>query len=166
MKWGLKIFLKYIHPSVALRDSRLRSPSYISASPTSRFFSAGPCFVSSSTVRPNQSSINSSYLNQDVGPLKRGGFFVLIPRPAYIVLSTLRDMLQPVILLISFFCFLMGSHQRLPHSHSSLGLLKLSCNTHSRGTLFATRSSAFTTQQPRSAATLWLLVCYFCGNLT
>ena len=75
MKWGLKIFLKYIHPSVALRDSRLRSPSYISASPTSRFFSAGPCFVSSSTARPNQSSINSSYLNQDVGPSKSGGIF-------------------------------------------------------------------------------------------
>ena len=65
-----------------------------------------------------------------------------------------------------FFCFLMGSHQRLPRSHSSLGLLELSCNTHSRGTLFATRSSAFTTQQPPSAATLWLLVCYFCGNRT
>ena len=98
-------------------------------------------------------------------PIKKWWIFFLIPLPAYIVMSTLRDMLQPVILLI-LFCFLMGSHQSLPHSHSSLGLLKLSCNTHSRGTLFATRSSAFTTQQPRSAATLWLLVCYFCGNRT
>ena len=62
------VFLKYLTPSVALRDSRLRSPLCISASPTSRFFSAGPRSVTSSTVRSNQSSINSSYLNQDVDP--------------------------------------------------------------------------------------------------
>ena len=81
-KWGLNVFLKHLTPSVALRDSRLSSPSYISASPTSRFFSAGPRFVSSSTVRSNQSSINSSYLNQDVDPSESGGFFVVIPLPA------------------------------------------------------------------------------------
>ena len=79
MKWGLKVFLKYLTPSVTLRDSRSSSPLYISASPTSRFFSAGPRFVSSSTVRSNQSSINSSYLNQDVDPAKSSGLFVVIP---------------------------------------------------------------------------------------
>ena len=71
MKWSLNVFLKYLTPSVALRDSRLSSPLYISASPTSRLFSACPRFVSSNTVRSNQSSINSSYLNQDVDPLKK-----------------------------------------------------------------------------------------------
>ena len=80
-------------------------------------------------------------------------------------MSTLRDMLQSMILLI-LLCILMGSHQNLPHSHSSLELLKFSSNTHSRGTLFATRSSTFTTQQPRSAATLWLLICSFYVNCT
>ena len=75
MKWCLKIILKCFYPSVALRDSRLWSPLYISASPTSRFFSAGPRSVFSSTGRPNQYSINSSYLNQDVGPSKSGGIF-------------------------------------------------------------------------------------------
>ena len=42
-----------------------------------------------------------------------------------------------------------------------LGLLKFSRNTHSRGISFATRSSTLTTQQPRSATTLWLLICFF-----
>ena len=65
-----------------LKDSRLSSPLCMSASPTSRFFSAGPRFVSSSTVRPNQSSINSVYLIQDVDPSKRGGIIVVIPLPA------------------------------------------------------------------------------------
>ena len=55
MKWGLNVFLKYLTPSVALRDSRLSSPLYISASSRSRFFSASPRFVSSSTPRFNQS---------------------------------------------------------------------------------------------------------------
>ena len=82
MKGSLNVSLKYLTPSVALRDSRSSSPLYISASPTSRLFSAGPCFVSSSTVRSNQSSINSSYFNQDVGPSKSGGFCVVIPLPA------------------------------------------------------------------------------------
>ena len=82
MKWCLNIFLKYFTPSVALRDSGKSSPLYMSASPTSRFFSSGPRFVSSSTVKSNQSSINSSYLNQDVDPSKSGGIFVVIPLPA------------------------------------------------------------------------------------
>ena len=83
----------------------------------------------------------------------------------HIVISTLRDMLQPMILLI-LLCILTGTHQNLPHNHASLGLLKFSSTTHSRGTLFATRSSTLTTQQPRSATTLWLLACSFCGNRT
>ena len=53
-----------------------------SASSTSRFFSAGPRFSASTTGRSNQSSINSSYLNQEVGPSKSGGIFVVIPHPA------------------------------------------------------------------------------------
>ena len=57
-------------------------------------------------------------------------------------MSTRRDMLQPMILVIHF-CFRMGNHQNLPHNHSSLGLLKSSCNTHLRGTLFTTRSSLY-----------------------
>ena len=77
------------------------------------------------------------------------------------VMSTLCDMFQPVILLI-LLCTLMGSHQNLPHSHSSFGLLMFSSNPHSRGTLFATRSLTFTKQQLRSATNLWLLICSFC----
>ena len=142
MKWSLNVFLKYLTPSVALRDSLLSSPLYISASPTSRLFSAGPRFVSSNTVRSNQSSINSSYLNQDVDPLKkkRLAFVLWFHSLLYIIMSTLRDMLQSMILLI--FCTLMGSHQNLPHN--PLGLLKSSSNTHSRGILFTIRSSTFT----------------------
>ena len=79
MKWGLNVSLKYLTPPVALRDSRSSGPLYLSASPTSRFFSAGPRFVSPSTVRSNRSSINSSCLNQDVDPSKSGGIFVVIP---------------------------------------------------------------------------------------
>ena len=41
-----EVFLKYLTPSVAHRYFRLRSPLCISASPTSRFFSAGPRCVS------------------------------------------------------------------------------------------------------------------------
>ena len=41
-------------------------------------FSAGPRFSASSTIRSNQSSINSSYLKQDVDPPKKGGIFVVI----------------------------------------------------------------------------------------
>ena len=51
MKCGLNVFP--MTPSVALIDSQLSSLLYIFASPTSRFFSAGPRFVSSSTeVQP------------------------------------------------------------------------------------------------------------------
>ena len=49
---------------------------------------------------------------------------------------------------------MMRSYQKLPHGHSSLGLLKSSSDTHSRETLFTTRSSTLNTQQPRSATTL------------
>ena len=72
-------FQKHLTPSVALKDSRLRSPLCISASPTSRFFSAGPRLASSSTTKSNQASINSSNLNQDVDPSKSGGICVVIP---------------------------------------------------------------------------------------
>ena len=41
-----------------------------------------------------------------------------------------------------FLCFQLGSHQDLPHSHSSLTFLKFSNNTHSRGILCTTRSSS------------------------
>ena len=75
MKWGLNVPLKYLTPSSALRDSRLRSPLCISASSTSLFFSAGPRFPASSTVRSRQSSISSTYLNQEVGPINNVGFF-------------------------------------------------------------------------------------------
>ena len=55
MKWGLNVSLKCLASSAVLRGSRSRSPLYISASPTSLFFSAGPRFSASSTVRYNQS---------------------------------------------------------------------------------------------------------------
>ena len=42
MKWGLNVSLKYLTPSTVFRDSRSRSPLYISASPTKWFLSAGP----------------------------------------------------------------------------------------------------------------------------
>ena len=41
-----------------------------------------------------------------------------------------------------------------------------SCEPGVCSTRFATRSSTSTTKQPRSATTLWLLVCSFCGNRT
>ena len=67
-------------PPAALRDSQICRPLCRSASPTSLFFSAGPRFSASSTVRSNQSSIISSYLNQDVDPSKR--WIAVIPLPA------------------------------------------------------------------------------------
>ena len=42
----------------------------------------GLVFLIQSTVRSNQSSINSSHLNQDVDPSKRFGIFHAIPLPA------------------------------------------------------------------------------------
>ena len=82
----------------------------------------------------------------------------MIPLPAVCEYCRLwRDMLQPMIILI-LLCILMGSHQKLPHSHSSLGLLKFSSDTHSRGTLFATRSSTL----PRNnRAPLSLCGCWY-----
>ena len=77
MKGGLNVTLKYWTPVVVLRDSRL-SPLFISATPTSRFFSACPRFVSSSALKSRQSSINSS-LNFDVDPSKSGGFLFVTP---------------------------------------------------------------------------------------
>ena len=71
-----------LDPSSALRDSRLRSPLYFSAIPKSLFFSAGPHLLASSTVRSSQSSISSSYLNQEVNQSKSGGFFQVIPLAA------------------------------------------------------------------------------------
>ena len=82
MKWGLNVSMKYLTPSSALRDSRLRSPLCICASPTCLFFSAGLRFPASSTVRSSQSSISSSYLNQEVDTSKNGGDFVVIPLAA------------------------------------------------------------------------------------
>ena len=91
MKWSPNVFLKYLH--------RLLSEIL-------RFFSAGPRFVSSSTAKSNQSSINASYLNHDVD--------------------------------------------------SSKNCVFVCCDS----------TSTFTTQQPRSATALWLLVCSFCGSRT
>ena len=133
MKWDLNLSLKYLTPSAVFRCSQSTSPLNTSASPTSLFFSFGPRFSASSTVRSNQSSINSSYLNQNVDPSKRDGIFVVIPLPA--------DMLQPMIRPV-FLCFQLGSHQDLPHGHASLTLLKFSNNTHSRGILCTTRFSS------------------------
>ena len=58
--------------------------------------------------------------------------------------SALHNMFQPMIRMIRlvFLCCLLGSHQDLPHSHSSLTLLKVSNNTHLRGILCTTRSSS------------------------
>ena len=125
------------------------SPLCVSASPTSLFLSAGPLFISSSTVRSNQSSINSSYLNQDVDRSASGGIFVVIPLPAE---KSNVDSARYAPANDSFdsFSYLTGSHQNLPRNHSSLGLLKPSNNTHSLGTMFTTRSSTSTTQQSRS----------------
>ena len=83
MKWGLNEFLKYLTPSVALRDSRLSSLLCISASPISRFFSAGPRFISSSTkVQPIFDQLLVFNLSQDVDPSKSGVICVVIPLPA------------------------------------------------------------------------------------
>ena len=82
MKWSLKVSLKYLTPSSALRGSWLKSPLCISASPTSLFLSAGPRFPFPSTVRSNLSALSSSYRNQDVDPSKSGGIFVVIPLSA------------------------------------------------------------------------------------
>ena len=82
MKWGLKVSWKYLTPSSALRDSRLRSPWNFSAIPTSLCFSAGPRLLTWNTARSSQSSISSSYLNHEVGPSKSGGIFVVIPLAA------------------------------------------------------------------------------------
>ena len=82
MKWSLKVSWKYLTPSSALRDSRLRSNLYFSAIPTSLCFSAGPRLLTWSTARSSQSSISSSYLKHEVGPSKSGGIFVVIPLAA------------------------------------------------------------------------------------
>ena len=65
---------KYLTPSSAFRDSRLRSPfTRFCNSEISLFFSAGPRWLTSSTVRSSQSSISSSYLNQELDPSKSCG---------------------------------------------------------------------------------------------
>ena len=69
---------QYLTPLAALRYSRLSNPLYGSASTNSLFFRAGPRLSASSTGRSNQSSINSSYSNQDVDPSKRGGILSVI----------------------------------------------------------------------------------------
>ena len=121
MKWCLNVSLKYLTPSSALRDSRLRSPLCISPSPTSLFFSAGPRFPASTTVRSSQSSI--SY--QEVDPSNGVGMFVVIPLAA---VHWSVDSARYAPTIDSTGCVLLrwlGSHQDLPHSHSSSVLLKL-----------------------------------------
>ena len=94
-------------------------------------------------------------------PSKSGGIVVVTSLPAvYCNIESARyaptnDSFD------SYFVSGWDCHQNLPRNHSSLGLLKFSSNTHSRGTSFATRSSTFTTQPQRSFTTLWLLVCSF-----
>ena len=158
MKWSLHVFLKYLTPSVALRDSRLSSPSYTSASPTSRFFCVGPRFVSSSTVISNQYPINSSYFNQDVDPVKKWWNFSCDSTSCCtIVMPTLRDVLQPD----SVDYFLSSVSQSL-----IVGIVEVLKQYPLTRDLVRDKILYFTTQQPRSATTLWLLVCSFCGNRT
>ena len=137
MKWGLNVSLKYLTPSCALRDSRLRSSLCISASPTSLFFTAGPRLLPSSTVRSNQSSISSSHLNQEVTPLNSGGIFVVISLAAVhwsvdsARYAPTKDSTGIVFRRFGSQCDLphhsllkeLRSHQDLPHNHSSLVLL-------------------------------------------
>ena len=84
IKWNLNVFLKYLTPSVALRDSRSSSPLYISASPTSRLFSAGPtfCFFEHCKVQPVFDQL--LVFKPGCWPIKRisVGNFVVIPLPA------------------------------------------------------------------------------------
>ena len=94
-------------------------------------------------LRSNQSSINSSFSNQDVDPSKRRGIFVVIPPPAVYTLVGSARCAQTIDSAGFSLFFKWESHQDLPHGHSSLTLLKFSSNTHSRGISCTTRSSTF-----------------------
>ena len=140
MKWCLKVSLKYLTPSSALRGSWLRSPLYISASPTSLFLSAGPRFPFPSTVRSNLSFLLS------------------------VDLLILRDMLQPKIRpFCLFFCwevikiFLIVTHDW--HCWNSQTI-----RTHTGPS--ARQDLLLLCNKPRSATTVSLLICSFCVKRT
>ena len=140
---------EYLSPSAALRGSRSKSPLYISASPTSLFFSAGPRFSASSTV-VDQLLI----LKPNVDPSKIGGIFVVIPLP---VVHCSVD-----------------STRYAPTKHSA-GLSLLSAGKSSRSSSWSFNSQKTPTyagscarQDPllcntttSSATTLWLLILFF-----
>ena len=160
---GLNVSLKYLTPSSTVRDSRSRSPLYVSASPTSLFFSAGPCV--SSTVRSNQSSINFSFLNQDVDPPKSGQIFVAIPLPYCSLICRLCAICSNQVFGQSFFVSLLKNHLNFPHSHSLLTFLKVLYNIRSRGILCTRRSSSL---QFNDALRNHFVnvICSFCVNRT
>ena len=144
MKWSLNVSLKYLTRFSALRDSRSRSPLCIFMHLRQVCSSVLVlAFLLSSTAGSNQSSINSSYLNQKVDPSKSVWNLCSDTTSCCPVTSRLCATCSSRRFVRFISVFLMGSHQHLPHSHSSLVLLKFSSKIHSRETLYATRSSSF-----------------------
>ena len=162
MKWGLNVSQKYLTPSSALTDSRLRSPVHIVAAPKSLFFNASPRLLTWSTARSSQSSIGSSYLNKEVDPSKSGWIFVVIQCAAvHWSVDSARN--APTIDSAVVLGFSKGNHQELRHSHSSV-LLRL-WTTPTQRNLLLDKIHFFWNNQ-RSATTLWLLCCSFCADCT
>ena len=151
MKWGLNLSLKYLTPSAAFRGCGSRSFLCISASPTSLFFSVAPGFSASSTLRSNQSSINSTFLNQDVDPSEKWCHLCRDPSSCC-----------PLIGRLCAIC----SNQNSA-CLSSLTLLKISIPTHAGSC--ARQDPLLCNSTTRSATTLWFLwlsICSFCVDRT
>ena len=74
-KYVLEVFTPWSVFKMSLSNSFL----YTDASPTSLFFSAGPCLSVANVVKSTQSSMSSSYWNHDGFQSNNGGIFVVIP---------------------------------------------------------------------------------------
>ena len=139
---------------------------YIFSSPTCRFFSAGPRFVSSSTVKSNQSSINSSHSNQNVDRSKSGGICVVDPLPA---VYCNVDCGRYVPTNDSFDSFLY-SDGKSPKSSSLpliVGIVEVLKQYPLTRDFVRDKILYFYHATTRaSATTLWLLICSFCVHRT
>ena len=165
IKSDLNVSLKFLTPAATLTDSRSSSPLCNFAFPTNLFFSAGPRFPTSSTVRSNQSSINSSYLHQDVGLPKRSGIFAVNQLLA-VKRSVDFTRFDPIMDSAGFSLFSGGEPSRSSSESFIIGIVEEFKQYTLTRDLVRNKILFFFDKTTSSASTFWLWKCSFCAMRT
>ena len=146
MKWDLIVSLKFLTPSSALRDSRLRSPFCISASPTSLFLQYWSSFSCSKHCKIQPIINHLLILEPRSWPSKSGAILAVIPLAAthWSVDSARYAPTTDSAFVLVFSVENVGKSSTFSSLSLIISIIETLNNTHN-GTLYAARSSSSTT---------------------